>query len=676
MLDLPRHPQDTGRYAMRTHAMRGLPEGPHNTLQRPNQGYMPDMSYAFPSRYVVAKQDSRCIVISATRFDLTVSPDLEFVPRKYHMFINPSIRRVYIDAPEDEVEELKDNVARLESSVASLRRDKARLMDRCESAMAASSKHAEGEKAARQEAQAARKEVENMKRKYEAMKKKYQDLKSQPSEPSTSGEVATTKRNRSQAALDNTLSESPLSSPADSPWDRFAIVNQRRIVRAPKRMRVNGDFFSPTDSAASLPRRVSQPDPPSTLGHRILEDLGHASRPDPPPVFRTTRTYGRSSRVASASAFLERSGNSDMLTAEADESQEDVGDTSRASTSMSSGHGFPPMRFSRTKGARLLDGLSASFSSDDWLEHPNFTVSLDPRTADSLAIDSERIPIKSAASARLSVHGPSNSRMSCAICLEPYSTPIALPCGHVFCQGCIISTIHLSRDRSCATCRRPFPVAALDENIIPPALRPYLLSPFRRLYIDTPSTSSPPSPSCSSAAPTSCMSSRLRLEAENAALRSTCRQLRERVGAQAAANVGLTTFSRVAKDYAAAMREEKFSIQRRYEALKRKYGVDSDDEFADDDASEDEEDRRATSAPAPTESGSRDARSSHALSSGLLTPPIMAPVYSNEAASGTLGPASEASRQHRRLPKRRKVEPSCPAMLIPHASSSSSSSAL
>ncbi|KAA1470169.1 hypothetical protein DENSPDRAFT_849377 [Dentipellis sp. KUC8613] len=108
-----------------------------------------------------------------------VSPDLEFVPRKYHMFINPSIRRVYIDLPDDQVEDLKDEVARLESSVASLRRDKALLMDRCESSMAASSKHAEGEKVARQEAQAARKELENMKRKYEAMKKKYQDLKLQ-----------------------------------------------------------------------------------------------------------------------------------------------------------------------------------------------------------------------------------------------------------------------------------------------------------------------------------------------------------------------------------------------------------------------------------------------------------------------------------------------------------------
>ncbi|KAI0058815.1 hypothetical protein BV25DRAFT_1810010 [Artomyces pyxidatus] len=112
-----------------------------------------------------------------------VSPDLSLVPKKYHMFISPSVRRVYVDPTNEEgaetIENLSEKVALLEARVSSLQREKRVLIERCENAFHASRKHQEGEKAARLVAEEAKKEMRAAHKKYDAMKEKYQGVKTQ-----------------------------------------------------------------------------------------------------------------------------------------------------------------------------------------------------------------------------------------------------------------------------------------------------------------------------------------------------------------------------------------------------------------------------------------------------------------------------------------------------------------
>jgi tripartite motif-containing protein 2/3 len=49
--------------------------------------------------------------------------------------------------------------------------------------------------------------------------------------------------------------------------------------------------------------------------------------------------------------------------------------------------------------------------------------------------------------------------VECGICLDIYTDPRVLPCGHTFCLGCLHQlavTIGLSRLQSCAACARPW----------------------------------------------------------------------------------------------------------------------------------------------------------------------------------------------------------------------------
>jgi predicted RNase H-like nuclease (RuvC/YqgF family) len=69
-----------------------------------------------------------------------VTPDMSIVPKKYHTFISPPLRRVFLDAREDNrdscavIENLNEDIAVLRERVTSLKRDKDLLMNRCESA--------------------------------------------------------------------------------------------------------------------------------------------------------------------------------------------------------------------------------------------------------------------------------------------------------------------------------------------------------------------------------------------------------------------------------------------------------------------------------------------------------------------------------------------------------------
>ncbi|KAI0049930.1 hypothetical protein FA95DRAFT_1677114 [Auriscalpium vulgare] len=76
--------------------------------------------------------------------------------------------------------------------------------------------------------------------------------------------------------------------------------------------------------------------------------------------------------------------------------------------------------------------------------------------------------------------------------------PRRLPCSHVYCHDCLARLVAAATPRSvaaCAACCAPVLTAAFNPYLIP-----YILPPFRRLYLDAPF--SPPSPRTQSLTPT------------------------------------------------------------------------------------------------------------------------------------------------------------------------------
>lgn len=68
---------------------------------------------------------------------------------------------------------------------------------------------------------------------------------------------------------------------------------------------------------------------------------------------------------------------------------------------------------------------------------------------------------------------------SCAICLEIYDKPIALPCGHTFCRECLREALHINS--KCPTCRATIaPHSDLSaENIV---ITQYLSLKYEKYY--------------------------------------------------------------------------------------------------------------------------------------------------------------------------------------------------
>ena len=65
-----------------------------------------------------------------------MTPDLSIVPKKYHNFVSPPLRRVFLDAREDDsrsvIKNLNDEVAAIKECAALLQRDNKRLADCCD----------------------------------------------------------------------------------------------------------------------------------------------------------------------------------------------------------------------------------------------------------------------------------------------------------------------------------------------------------------------------------------------------------------------------------------------------------------------------------------------------------------------------------------------------------------
>ncbi|KAJ3558838.1 hypothetical protein NM688_g694 [Phlebia brevispora] len=114
-----------------------------------------------------------------TPFSLAI-PDLRTIPNKYHLYINQSIRRVFI--PQDAtyaatVAALKAEVAKARKTIEALSRDKLSLMDRCESQIAKANSIAKKEKDLREQNALLRKDRDELRDKYSLLKGKYRSIK-------------------------------------------------------------------------------------------------------------------------------------------------------------------------------------------------------------------------------------------------------------------------------------------------------------------------------------------------------------------------------------------------------------------------------------------------------------------------------------------------------------------
>jgi predicted RNase H-like nuclease (RuvC/YqgF family) len=91
-------------------------------------------------------------------------PDMTIVPEKYHVFISPPLRRVFLGDADDSnreamIEKLNTENAALKARVSALRRDKDLLMDRCEAAQCTLARLTSDERAARLARDKAREEA-------------------------------------------------------------------------------------------------------------------------------------------------------------------------------------------------------------------------------------------------------------------------------------------------------------------------------------------------------------------------------------------------------------------------------------------------------------------------------------------------------------------------------------
>ena len=59
-------------------------------------------------------------------------------------------------------------------------------------------------------------------------------------------------------------------------------------------------------------------------------------------------------------------------------------------------------------------------------------------------------------------HDDHGEDYSCPVCHELYLAPVVLPCGHVYCRGCLVRILR-SAQQKCAVCRAAFHVTSADR---------------------------------------------------------------------------------------------------------------------------------------------------------------------------------------------------------------------
>jgi len=120
----------------------------------------------------------------------------------------------------------------------------------------------------------------------------------------------------------------------------------------------------------------------------------------------------------------------------------------------------------------------------------------------------------------------------------------------------------------------PLPSVIPNPLFVPPHLRPYVLPPFRRIYLNAPASTTPvPTDADPASDPTAEEAEKVtaRLHMENAVLRQSCHAWRARANAHVAAHLGLSALVRLARDQTRILKDERDELARKYDALKRKF---------------------------------------------------------------------------------------------------------
>ncbi|KAJ7142176.1 hypothetical protein C8R46DRAFT_1133885 [Mycena filopes] len=157
--------------------------------------------------------------------------------------------------------------------------------------------------------------------------------------------------------------------------------------------------------------------------------------------------------------------------------------------------------------------------------------------------------------------------MVCSICYDEFTSPVSLPCGHIFCRDCIRRSVDAIQvcavQHSCPTCRAAFNIVTVDLALVPAYLRPHILPTIRPVFFDDTASASSFN---SVAKPNEDKES----EEDVEHLRYACRTWRRRAEMHASANAGLIGFARAAKEYALCMRAERDEALERCVALEQR----------------------------------------------------------------------------------------------------------
>ncbi|KAI0358207.1 hypothetical protein OH77DRAFT_1251988 [Trametes cingulata] len=156
---------------------------------------------------------------------------------------------------------------------------------------------------------------------------------------------------------------------------------------------------------------------------------------------------------------------------------------------------------------------------------------------------------------------------TCIVCLEALKDPAALPCGHVFCYGCVIRLIRsvtpYTTNHFCPTCKQPYTISNVDPNLVPHHLRQHVTPAVRRLHLEY------TIPVTTTDAPTKAAYEKLL--AENASLKNCCFVWRKRAAVHATATMSFVGLARLARDYGLKMRQERDEFEEKYNELKKLY---------------------------------------------------------------------------------------------------------